>query len=154
MDSNQKIELYIKENADKERAERVKEIVPDADLASEDTIDTSTPYLELSEEGLSLRCDDLSLRGDFESLKRRLTKNNLQSELLVKAAKLKGKDDVRILDATAGLGEDSIVLAAAGFKVTMYEYDEIIFALLEDSVYRASHTVEYAHIANKMTLKH
>ena len=152
MDSNQKNALLIKEGAPIERVSRIKEII-DADVFNnEKDLDTSTPYLELSESGLSLKCDDLELKGDFESLKRRLSKNNLQSELLVKASKIKGKDNINILDATAGLGEDSIILAAAGFNITMYEYDEIIFALLEDSVYRASHSIEYAHIANRMTL--
>lgn len=153
MDCSQKIALLITDNPDKERVEKIKSILNPLVFTDDLNLDKSTPYLELSTEGLSLKCDDLELKGNFESLKRRLTKNNLQSELLVKAAKIKGKETVSILDATAGLGEDSVILAAAGFSVTMYEYDEIIFALLEDSVYRASHTVEYAHIANRMTLK-
>ena len=42
------------------------------------------------------------------------------------------------IDATAGFGEDSILLAAAGFDVVMYEYDAVIAALLEDALRRAS----------------
>ncbi|MBP5599334.1 MAG: class I SAM-dependent methyltransferase [Lachnospiraceae bacterium] len=153
MDCSQKIALLTEKEASIERINRIKEIVDPCVYTDDAGLDKSVPYLELSKEGLSLKCEDLKLQGNFDNLKRRLTKNNLQSELLVKAAKIKGKETVSILDATAGLGEDSIILSAAGFNVTLYEYDEIIFALLEDSVIRAKNTLEYAHIANRMTLK-
>lgn len=42
-----------------------------------------------------------------------------------------------ILDATAGLGGDSFVLANLGFTVTMLERDPLVSLLLEDAVHRA-----------------
>ncbi len=42
-------------------------------------------------------------------------------ELLVQAIKLKPADSYSVLDANAGLGRDSLILAAAGFAVTMVE---------------------------------
>lgn len=51
-----------------------------------------------------------------------------------------GKIDNRlptILDATAGMGGDSFVLASLGFKVQMLERDCIVASLLEDALQRA-----------------
>ena len=42
------------------------------------------------------------------------------------------------VDATAGLGEDALLLAAAGFEVFLFESDPVIAALLADSLRRAS----------------
>jgi 16S rRNA (guanine1516-N2)-methyltransferase len=56
------------------------------------------------------------------------------------------------MDCTAGLGEDSILLAAAGFKVKLYERDNIIAALLRDSLIRAAEIPELAPIVERMEL--
>lgn len=53
--------------------------------------------------------------------------NNLNRELLVKAAKRKNYNYTPVVvDATAGLGEDSLLLAAAGFRVILFERNEEI----------------------------
>lgn len=108
--------------------------------------------LELSAQGLSLREGNLSVRGDYEKMLPRLKHNNLSHEMLVKAAKLKGVENPTALDATAGLGEDSLLLAAAGFEVTLYEHNRIIAALLEDTLERASQVPELAQIVGRMHL--
>lgn len=96
---------------------------------------------------LALTDGKLSLCADLSDSIRRLKPDNLSRELLVRTAKLKNKAnpdnstaDSRPLaiDATAGFGEDSILLAAAGFDVVMYEYDAVIAALLEDALRRAA----------------
>ena len=67
-----------------------------------------------------------------------MEKNRLNSELLVKAAKPKSfSTGATLLDATAGLGEDSFLLAAAGFCVTLCERNPVIFSLLADTMKRA-----------------
>ena len=94
--------------------------------------------LDNDESGLFLSCDGMTVRGDFASMARRISKANLERELIVKATKIKDLgDNPRAVDATAGLGEDAFLLAAAGFSVTMYERDEVIGALLEDALERA-----------------
>ena len=94
--------------------------------------------LDNDENGLFLSCDGMTVRGDFASMARRISASNLDKELIIKAAKIKGLGaNPRAIDATAGLGEDAFLLAAAGFNVTMYERDEIIGALLEDALKRA-----------------
>lgn len=107
-------------------------------------------------EGLALTDGNLSLRGDFASMLRRIQKANLQQELLVKAVKIKGSDhQLTVLDAAAGLGEDAFLLAAAGHRVIMYERDEIIGALLEDALSRAAegNDLTLRSIAGNMELK-
>ena len=79
----------------------------------------------------------------------------MHQELLVKAAKIKGAptEDLLVVDATAGLGEDSLLLAAAGFSVVMFERDKTIAALLEDGLARAAHDERLSSLVARMTLR-
>ncbi|MFT3930490.1 MAG: class I SAM-dependent methyltransferase [Spongiibacteraceae bacterium] len=65
--------------------------------------------------------------------------HRLQSggELIVKAVKGRSKEMLRVVDATAGLGRDSFVLAAYGFDVVAIERNAIVAALLNDGLQRA-----------------
>lgn len=96
-------------------------------------------YLESREEGLTLTDGVLELRADLTEMLPRLKQSNLERELLVKAARLKNVplSSLHVLDATAGFGEDSLLLAAAGCRVTLYEYNPVIAALLQDALDRA-----------------
>lgn len=100
--------------------------------------------------GLTLTDGKLALRGDFTGLLPRLKKSNLQSEFLVKASKIKGIEHPVIIDATAGMGEDSMILAAAGFEVYLFEYDPVIAALLKDALDRAMEIPELKEAAGRM----
>lgn len=111
------------------------------------------PVLQMEEEGLTLVGDGMKLRGDFTTMLPRLKQSNLSREILVRAAKIKNpRGPLTAIDATAGLGEDSILLAAAGFHVTMYEYNPVIAALLEDALKRAREVDELKEIAGRMQL--
>ena len=90
-----------------------------------------------TEEGLVFTDGENRIKADFAKNAKRYKDANLRGELLVKAAKLKGQDNITVLDATAGLGEDSYLLAAAGFRVKMFESDHVIAALLRDGLNRA-----------------
>ena len=103
------------------------------------------------EEGLSLVSGDQVLRGDYTKMISRVKQHAVSKELLAKAAKIKGADhELVAVDATAGLGEDSLVLAAAGFKVLMYEKNPVIYQLLCDTIQRAREIPELAEIAARM----
>jgi 16S rRNA (guanine1516-N2)-methyltransferase len=105
------------------------------------------------ENGLKLTDGELELRGDFTRLQPRLKYNNLTHEILVKAAKIKGANSpLELIDATAGLGEDSLLFAAAGFHVRMFERDPVIAALLEDAMERAGEVPELAPAVGRMEL--
>lgn len=98
--------------------------------------------------------DGLEVIADFSRFLPRLKHHNLSSELLVKAAKIKKADhSLTLVDATAGLGEDSLLLAAAGFHVTLFEKDPVIFALLDDAIHRAQADPQLSEIARRMTAK-
>ncbi len=110
-------------------------------------------YLRLGTNGLCLTDGNLSLRGDFTENLSRLKQSNLEREMLVRAAKLKGIDHTpTLIDATAGMGEDSLLLAASGFNVILYEYDLVIASLLEDTLLRASAIPELTDIVSRMEL--
>lgn len=103
--------------------------------------------------GLALVGDGMELRGDFARMLPRLRPANLNKELLVRAARIRGVEGpLSAIDATAGLGEDSILLAAAGYRVTLCERDEVIAALLRDALERAADDARLAELATRMTL--
>lgn len=109
-------------------------------------------YLKVSRDGLSLMRDGMELRPDFAEMLPRIKQGALQREMLVKAARVKGVEAPRAVDATAGLGEDSLLLAAAGFTVTLCEADPVIAALLEDALARVSAHEVLGPIVERMHL--
>ena len=103
-------------------------------------------------EGLTLTDGTMELRADFTRMLPRLKQGRLQQELLVKAARTKGIERPWAIDATAGFGEDSLLLAAAGFTVDLYEQDCVIAALLQDALERAADDPALATSVARMRL--
>ena len=102
------------------------------------------------EYGPVIKSGGMELRGDFSHMIPRLRSSALRGELLVKASGVSnligdsrflsdedGDKRPLLIDATAGLGEDSLILAAAGFRVKLFEKDPVIGALLEDAIEKA-----------------
>src|SRR3989338_7334336 len=58
-------------------------------------------------------------------------------QLIARAIGLKGNYSPKVIDCTAGLGEDAFVLACLGCQVTMVERSTTIAALLADGLKRA-----------------
>lgn len=74
---------------------------------------------------------------------------------VAKAVGLKGAKELPyVVDATAGLGRDSFVLATLGCRVTMVERSPVAAALLADALERALHDETTRDIAERMTLVH
>ena len=107
-------------------------------------------FLVQEEDGVTLTDGKLQLKGDFTGLLPRLKTSNLQREFLVKASRIKGIEHPILIDATAGLGEDSMILAAAGFEVYLFEYDHVIAALLRDALERAAEIPELKDAVARM----
>lgn len=105
-----------------------------------------------SHEGLALSDGVMSIRGDLARMLPRLKPGVLQREMLVKAARVKGVDAPLAVDATAGLGDDSLLLATAGFRVLLFERNPVIAALLADALERAAGHPELAGIVARMQL--
>lgn len=59
-----------------------------------------------------------------------------------------------VIDATAGLGRDSFVLATLGCQVTAFERQPVVAALLADGLSRAASDPEIADIIARIKLQH
>lgn len=116
---------------------------------------TSAPGDGLSliadKDGLTLSGFGMSIKGDFSAMLRRVSGGRLSYEMLVKLAKTKQPHPFAV-DATAGMGEDSFLLAAAGYEVTLFESDPVIAALLSDALGRALLDPQLRDIVSRMTL--
>ena len=108
--------------------------------------------LREDERGVALTGDGMELRGDFSRMLPRLRHGALQRELLVRAARVRGVDAPTAVDATAGLGEDALLLAAAGFSVTLCEHDPVIAVLLRDALRRAAEDDRLRDVVARMRL--
>src|SRR6056297_1689803 len=74
-------------------------------------------------------------------------------QLVAKAVGLqKTRATLHVADATAGLGQDAFVLASLGCRVTLFERNPVIHALLADGLARAALNVDCAVIVERMRL--
>ncbi|MFZ2314218.1 MAG: class I SAM-dependent methyltransferase [Gammaproteobacteria bacterium] len=89
-----------------------------------------------------------------DKLQYRSKQAGFRKESLARAIGAKPQDQLRIIDATAGLGRDSFILAALGFEVTLVERSPILYALLQDALKRASLDTEMGPIFARMHLIH
>ena len=101
--------------------------------------------------GVSLSGFGLSYQGDFENMLHRVTNGRLQHEMLAKAVKT-DQENLKAIDATAGMGEDSLLLAACGYQVTLYEQNPVIAILLNDALRRAKKNTVLKDIVSRMQL--
>ncbi len=107
----------------------------------------------MTDQGLALQSGGQQIPADLTKMLPRLRQANLQEEMLLRAARIRGADHpLRALDATAGLGEDSLLLAAAGFRVDLYEMDPVIAALLRDALARAAEIEGLQDAVSRMAL--
>lgn len=74
-------------------------------------------------------------------------------QLVAKAVGLqKTRATLHVVDATAGLGQDAFVLASLGCRVTLFERNPVIHALLADGLARAALNVDCEAIVARMRL--
>lgn len=71
---------------------------------------------------------------------------------IAKAVGIKSGKFPSIIDATAGLGQDALILATLGCQVTLIERSPVVAALLADALGRALANTETASIAARMRL--
>ena len=146
---NERIPIVLKADGDRAYAEALAAHLKTTLL---DATPEASIWLSVDATGLSLTDGDQAMRGDFTKLQKRLQYHNLTHELLVKATKVKGREKLRVIDATAGMGEDSLLLAASGCEVTLYEQDPVIAALLQDTMRRALEEAALHEIVMRMQL--
>jgi|GEM_PF-127532 len=116
-----------------------------APSASEEVSEWQLVY---TTEGLVLRLSNEPSWGDImvdfnsAALNYRKQHGGGRNEALAKAIGIKGKDALSVIDCTAGMGNDSFVMASVGAHVTMLERSPVIAALLEDALKRIDGILE------------
>jgi 16S rRNA (guanine1516-N2)-methyltransferase len=99
-------------------------------------------FLTLTAEGLEIQSAAPGAGGpvqvNFGSGAMRHRRRGGQNELLGRAVGVGKRDNLRVVDATAGLGRDSFVLADLGCQVCMIERSPVVHALLRDGLRRAA----------------
>ncbi|KRU22605.1 class I SAM-dependent methyltransferase [Psychrobacter piscatorii] len=90
---------------------------------------STQPILLLDDKDkLSWLSDGLSVAPEWDKLQRRVVSAGRKSELLLQAVKI--TSDSHVIDATAGFGHDSLILASTGAQVTMLEQQPLMALLL------------------------
>lgn len=93
------------------------------------TAHASQPLLLLDDKNkLSWLSGALSVAPEWDKLQRRIVSAGRKSELLLQAAKITA--DSHVIDATAGFGHDSLILASTGAQVIMLEQQPVMALLL------------------------
>jgi len=89
------------------------------------------------------------VRCDWDWLKTALRAGSLRRQPLAKAI----GDAKTVVDATAGLGDDAMTLAALGCRVLAFERHPVIWALLDDALLRARDDATLREIAARIELR-
>lgn len=151
------------ENIDSELAQKVAkkwQLTYIGDVASLKNHPTIDFLLQVNCHQLELiKCDEPKLGGikvDFVegAVAHRRKFGGGRGQDIAKAVGLKHGFTPHVLDATAGLGRDSFVLAGLGCKVTMMERMPIVAALLKDGLARAELNSEITEIIDRLSLIH
>lgn len=109
------------------------------------------PKLTRIDDVLYLCAGDMRISCDFTKLLPRISPRALFREPLVATAKRKGGCAGGFaVDATAGLGEDGLLLAAAGYDVALIEHNPLIVDLLKDGIRRAQEHPLLAETVSRM----
>jgi 16S rRNA (guanine1516-N2)-methyltransferase len=119
------------------------QILPDFDRKTLKRLASSLPLALMVGDDVSLQTFELPLPGpvrvdwtDGQTLWR-LQHGGGRGEMLAKACGIKGDYLPWVVDATAGFGRDSLLLAWLGCRVTLLERSPVVRALLEDGWRRA-----------------
>ncbi|MGM8884797.1 class I SAM-dependent methyltransferase [Psychrobacter sp. 1U2] len=99
---------------------------------------------------LSLLSGALSVAPEWDKLQRRVVSAGRKSELILKAAKISA--DSQVLDATAGFGHDSLILASTGAEVTMLEQQPLMALLLLSEQQRMSAQPNWQKLMARLTI--
>ena len=100
--------------------------------------------------GLWLCANGMKMQPDWQAEIPRLKRASLKSEMIARACNLAEKPN--LIDATAGLGHDTLLLATLGATVTLVERHPILFTLLEDSQQQALKDAYLAPIVSRIHL--
>ncbi|AOA57341.1 class I SAM-dependent methyltransferase [Acinetobacter larvae] len=103
-------------------------------------------------QGLWLCAQGMKMQPDWFAERARLKRASLKSEMIARACQL--AEQPKLLDATAGLGHDALLMAQLGAEVTLLERHPILFSLLEDNQQRALQDPFLCRAAERIQLQH
>lgn len=106
--------------------------------------------LLLDDDGLSLSANGMKMQPNWLAEIPRLKRAGLKTEMLARATQ--SNTQPCVIDATAGLGHDSLLMAKFGAHVHLIERHPILFTLLEDAYRQAAQEPFLAPIVANMTL--
>ena len=115
-------------------------------------------FLYYSSQGLRIELVSKISQGplsvSFNTLEKR-ARDSLFGQNLIKALGINKGRRPKILDATAGFGTDSFLIACTGSEVSLFERNTIVFELLQDGLVRYSLIgAKEKRIASRMRLYH
>ncbi|QIB66678.1 class I SAM-dependent methyltransferase [Kineobactrum salinum] len=123
-------------------AELARELALPLQASDDDSTEAVAAVLRVGADGLALRAAGRAAAGavavDFGAGSMRHRRRGGQNELLGRAVGVGKITGLRVLDATAGLGRDSFVLADLGCRVTLAEREPVVAALLQSGLRRAA----------------
>ena len=109
------------------------------------------PILLLDDKNkLSWLSDGLSVAPEWDKLQRRVVSAGRKSELLLQATKITA--DSKVIDATAGFGHDSLILASTGAQVTMLEQQPLMALLLLAEHQRMSKLANWQKLMSRLQI--
>jgi 16S rRNA (guanine1516-N2)-methyltransferase len=108
--------------------------------------------LTYDESGLSLAANGMKMQPDWLGQLHRLKQANHRNELIARACQT--SQHPKILDATAGLGHDGLLLAWLGADVTLLERHPVVHVLLQAALQQAKQDAAFASVTSRITLVH
>ncbi len=100
--------------------------------------------------GVSLTAQGMKMQPDWKAETGRLKRASLKSEMLARACQ--ANDSPTLIDATAGLGHDTLLMAKFGAKITLVERHPILYTLLESAYQQAQQDTFLANVVQNITL--
>ena len=104
----------------------------------------------VDQDGLWLCANGMRMQPDWKGEIGRLKRASIKSEMIARACNLTEKP--KLIDATAGLGHDSLLMAQLGADVTLIERHPILFTLLEDAKLQAETDPFLNKVVNRIHL--
>lgn len=108
--------------------------------------------LTYDESGLSLAANGMKMQPDWLGQLHRLKQASHRNELIARACQT--AQQPTILDATAGLGHDGLLLAWLGGNVTLIERHPVIYVLLQAALQQAQQDDAFASVISRIVLVH
>lgn len=108
--------------------------------------------LVYDQDGLSLAANGMKMQPDWVGQLARLKRASKKNELIARACHI--GEATRILDCTAGLGHDALLLAWLGAEVHLIERHPVLFSLLSASRQQALQHPVLSAVAGRMQLIH